>query len=112
MVSYEQMINGITTFFDKEVINKLTGTPRVLMGVGMGIALKNGRSIYDTLKESSVAKMLNLIDSNGNIDVETVYDELKKYTHRDNIEIEMPIIGTLRLNEGDVDKLFYYIKNN
>ena len=112
MVNYEQMVNGISTFIDKEVISKLIGTPKILMGVGIGIALKNSRSIYDTLKESSVAKMLNLVDSNGNIDVETIYDELKKYTHREIIEIEMPIVGTLKLNEGDIDKLFYYIKNS
>jgi hypothetical protein len=56
--------------------------------------------------------MLNIIDDTGLIDVETLYSEIKKQAERETINIDIPIIGVLSLNQNDIDKLYNYIINN
>ena len=112
MVSYKQLINGLTKYIDAELINQLTGNSRILLGIGAGVALKKSESIYDSLRNNSLIKMLNIIDDTGLIDVETLYSEIKKQAERETINIDIPIIGVLSLNQNDIDKLYNYIINN
>lgn len=112
MVTYEQFINGMTKFIDAEILNQLTGNSKILMGIGTGIALKKGENIFNNLKNNSIIKMLDLIDANGNIDIETLYEEVKKQARNEIIRLEIPMIGILKLNEEDIEKIYSYIKNS
>ena len=46
MVTYEQIINGLTKFIDSEILSQLTGNQKVLIGIGSGIVLKKGNAIF------------------------------------------------------------------
>lgn len=110
MVTYVQLINGLSRYIDNEIINKLTGNSKILLGIGSGIILKKGENIYKSLRENSVVKMLELIDKDGNIDIETIFEELRKQARKQPIEIDIPIIGILKLNEEDIAKLQTFVK--
>ena len=110
MVTYVQLINGLSRYIDNEIINKLTGNSKILLGIGSGIALKKGENIYKLLQENSIIKMLDLIDKDGNIDIETIFEELRKQARKQSIEIDIPIIGILKLNEEDITKLQTFVK--
>jgi hypothetical protein len=56
--------------------------------------------------------MLGLIDENGHIDIETLYEEAKKQAQKETIRIDIPLVGTLKLNGDDIEKLYSYIKNS
>ena len=112
MVTYQALVKGISTFIDKEILTKLSGTSKMLMGIGAGVAIKRSENIYEVLKNNSIMKMLGIIDQQGNIDIDILYEELKKQVEKEEIMLDIPVIGLLKLNAGDVDKLIYYIKNN
>ena len=112
MVTYEQLINGLSKFIDAEIISQLTGNSKVLLGIGAGIALKKGESLFNNLKNNSMIKMLNIINDEGHIDIETLYAEVKKQAQKEIIRLEIPMVGTLKLNDEDVEKLYSYIKNS
>lgn len=111
MVSYEQVINGLTKFIDSEIINQLTGNQKILLGIGTGVALRKIENIYNALKNNPMIKMLGIITDDG-IDIETLYEEAKKQAMKEVIRLDIPMIGTLKLNEEDVVKLYNYIKNS
>lgn len=110
MVTYTQLINGLSRYIDAEIINKLTGNSKLLLGVGVGIALKKGENIYKALQENTIIKMLDLIDKDGNIDIDTIIDELRKQARKQAIEIDIPVVGILKLNEEDITKLQNHVK--
>lgn len=112
MVTYGQIIDGLTKFIDFELISQLTGNQKILLGIGSGIALRKGENVYNTLRNNSVVKMLDIMDGEGRIDIETLYQEAKKQVEKEVIRLELPIIGTLKLNEEDIEKLYNYIKNS
>ena len=111
MVSYEQVTNGLTKFIDSEIINQLTGNQKILLGIGSGIALRKSENIYNGLRNNQIIKMLGIINDEG-IDIETLYEEAKKQAMKEVIRIDIPMIGTLKLNEEDIMKLYNYIKNS
>ena len=112
MVNYEQLINGVSKFIDSEIISQLTGNSKVFLGIGAGIALKKGETLYNNLKNHQMIKMLGIISEDGKIDIETLYEEAIKQARKEVIRVEIPMIGTLKLNDEDVEKLYSYIKNS
>lgn len=111
MVTYEQVINGLTKFIDNEIISQLSGNQKILLGIGAGVALRKGENLYNGLKNNSMIKMLGIINEDK-IDIETLYEEAKKQATKEVIRVEIPMIGILKLNEEDIEKLYGYIKNS
>lgn len=109
MVAYSKVINGITKFVDSEIINKLVGAPRWIIGTISGVALKKANNLYVGLKNNVWIKSMELVNEKDEIDVELIYEELKKQAQKGSIFINIPMAGELTLNEQDVDKLYSFI---
>lgn len=110
MYSYSQVVNGLSKYIDNEIVNKITGLQRWIIGTGVGVALSKGVNVFNNLKENEIIKMLDIIDKDDNIDIDTIYANLKKEAQKGAVTFNAPVIGALTLNETDVDKLYEYIK--
>jgi DNA-binding transcriptional regulator LsrR (DeoR family) len=110
MYEYSKVLNGITTYIDREIVDKINGWQKWVVGSGIGIAMSNSTNVFNELKKNQVVKMLGVIDKDDKIDVEKIYKELKKQAKKGAITFDVPLVGTMTLNEQDVDKLYQYIK--
>ena len=110
MVTYNQVVNGMTKYIDQEIINKIQGLPKWGLGAVSGIVLSKGANIFNTLKANPIIKMLEVIDENDMIDIDTIYTELRKQAEKGAAVINTPLIGTITLTKDDVDKLYHLIK--
>ena len=106
MVTYEQLVNGLTKFIDSEIVNQLTGNQKILLGIGSGVALRKSENIFNALKNNNIIKMLDIVNEEGHIDIETLYQETKKQVKKEVIRLDIPMIGMLKLNEDDIEKLY------
>ena len=111
MITYNKFISGLTQYIDVEIVGKLVGYPKWIFGTLAGVALSKATNIFNTLKENEMIKMLEIIDKDDNIDIDTLYTELKKQAHKGAITFDVPMLGSLTLTETDVDKVFHYMKN-
>lgn len=110
MYEYSKVLNGITTYIDREIVDKINGWQKWVVGSGIGIAMSNSTNVFNELKKNQVVKMLGVIDKDDKIDVEKIYKELKKQARKGAITFDVPLVGTITLNEQDVEKLYQYIK--
>lgn len=110
MVSYNRFIGGLTEYIDAEIIGKITGYQRWVYGTVIGVSLSKATNIFNMLKSNSFVKALELVDKDDNIDIDTLYNELKKQASKGAITFDVPMLGSLTLTEMDVDKLYNYIK--
>ena len=110
MVTYNQVVNGMAKYIDQEIINKIQGWQRWALGAGAGIMMTKGANIFNTLKANPVVKMLDVIDENDMIDIDTIYAELRKQAEKGSATFDAPMIGTITLTKDDVDKLYRLIK--
>jgi hypothetical protein len=110
MVTYNQVVNGMSRYIDQEIINKIQGLPRWGLGAVSGIALSKGTNIFNALKAHPIIKMLEVIDENDMIDIDTIYAELRKQAEKGAATFDAPMIGIITLTKDDVDKLYHLIK--
>ena len=111
MVTYNKFISGLTQYIDVEIVGKLVGYSKWIIGTLAGVALSKATNIFNVIKENETIKMLEIIDKDNNIDIDTIYAELKKQAHKGAITFDVPMLGSLTLTEVDVDKLYNYIKS-
>lgn len=110
MVTYNRFISGLTEYIDNEILVKITGYQKWLFGTIVGVSLSKATNIFNMLKSNSFVKALELVDKDDNIDVDTLYSELKKQASKGAVTFDVPMLGSLTLTEMDVDKLYNYIK--
>ena len=110
MVTYNQVVNGVAKYIDQEIINKIQGWQRWALGAGAGIMMNKGTNMFKAFKAHPVVKMLEVIDDNDMIDIDTIYAELRKQAEKGSATFDAPMIGTITLTKDDVDKLYRLIK--
>lgn len=110
MYEFSKVINGVAKYIDTEIVNKITGWQKWIVGGAAGIVLSNATNIFNQLKENEFVKMLSIIDENDLIDVDKIYQEMKKQAQKGAVTFNAPMIGAITLNEQDIDKLYNLIK--
>lgn len=111
MYEYSKVLNGITKYIDTEIVDKIEGWQKWVIGSGIGIALSNSTNLFNQLKDNEIVKMLGVINEENKIDIEKIYKEFKNQAKKGSISFEVPLVGTLTLNEQDVDKIYDFIRN-
>ena len=112
MYKYDKVIKGISNYIDNEILIKIQGWQKWVVGAGAGMLMSNASEVYNNLKTNEFIKLLGVIDeSNNTINVTRLYEEIRKQAQKTSVDVNIPMIGVLTLNESDVEKLYSYIKN-
>lgn len=111
MVNLQQIQSGIASYLDNELMPMLpqTGIERVLLGTGLSLLIKKNFNKINDLKEQPLVKAMGIFDEEGNVDLDTLRDEVKANMTNDGIKVEVPMIGGLTFKKDDIDKLYTYI---
>lgn len=108
MYHYREVIEGLVAYVDNELVPKMTGLNKWLFGTGAGIVASKGEHVFESLRHIELLHTLDLIEDER-INVECIYKELLRQAEKGHIEIEIPMIGTIKLDKSDVEKLYRYI---
>lgn len=111
MYEYNKVINGIAKYIDVEIVEKIQGWKKWVIGSGVGMVLSNSTDAFNKIKGNEFVKTFNIIDKNDKINVDMIYKEMKKQAKKSSVTFDVPMLGALTLNEHDVDKLYEFIKN-
>lgn len=111
MVSVDKIEKGIANYLDAEFMPQLqsNGVEKVIIGTAVSLFIRRSGVIIGGYKDNKVVKMLGIMDDDGNVDVETLAEELKKNISKEGFTIDIPILGILTFHKEDVDKLCDYI---
>jgi hypothetical protein len=109
MVNIEQVKQGFARYVDAEFTNKMTGINRWLVGGIAGIAILRAENIYNHLKDMPFIKMLDVVDENGMIDIDIIYNAFLDQARRGEAVIDMPMVGQTKFSEHDIEALYRYI---
>lgn len=111
MVTIKQIEDGIATYLDSELMPKLpnSGLEKVIVGTALSLFIRKSGTIIGGYKDNKAVQMLGVMDHEGNVDVDLVYEELKKNIPDNGVKIEVPIIGGMTFHKEDFEKLYEYI---
>ena len=113
MIPYTQVLRGLANYVDTEIVPKLSGGQRWIIGAGLGIAVNNrGKAIFESLKANPAIKLLDIISDDDMVDIDVIYSEVKKQAMQGPITFGLPFVGNITLTHEDVDKAYNLIKQN
>lgn len=111
MVKTSAISKGLVNFVDAEILPKMSGMQKWIVGAGVGVLSKKAETFLDDAMQHPLIKTLGIVDDNGHVDVETVFSELSKQASKTPATISIPMIGDIKLNADDVDSLYRHIMN-
>lgn len=107
MVSVDKIERGVANYVDKELMPQFQGggLEKVIVGTAVSLMIRKSGSIISGYKDNKFVQMLEIMDEKGNVDVNTLAEEIKKNVPKEGFVVDIPMIGTLTFHKEDIDKL-------
>ena len=109
-VTIDQAMRGAMRYADNEVIPHLPGGKGIGAGIMLALIMEGSREKILALRENPAVKMMQIFDEAGNIDLDKLYNAARPRFDGQKLPITVPIIGELRFDVSDLDKLYRYIQ--
>lgn len=108
-VTIDQAMRGAVRFADNEIIPHLPGGKGIGAGIALALIMDGGCSRILALREHPAVKLMQIMDEQGNIDLDRLYNAARpKFENK--LTVSVPFIGELKFDQNDVDKLYKYIQ--
>lgn len=110
MVTIDQAMRGVAQYADNEIIPHLPTGKGIGAGIALALIMDGGKSRILALKDHPAVQMMGIMDEDGNIDLDRLYNAARPRFDGQKLPVTVPIIGELRFDVGDLDKLYKYIQ--
>lgn len=109
MVSLHSIKIGVAKFLEEEVLSVLPPWQKVLFGTASALIIRNADNIMKTAIEMPLVKAMDIVQPDGSVDIQKVYSELHAQAERTPFTVDIPVIGSVKFNAADVEKLYKLI---
>ena len=110
MVTIDQAMRGVAQYADNEIIPHLPTGKGIGAGIALALIMDGGKSRILALKDHPAVQMMGIMDTDGNIDLDRLYNAARARMDGKKIPLTIPVIGELRFDVNDVDRLYKYIQ--
>ena len=110
MVTIDQAMRGVARYADNEIIPHLPTGKGIGAGIALALIMDGGKSRILALREHPAVQMMGVMDADGNIDLDRLYNAARPRVDGQKLPVMVPIIGELRFDVSDLDKLYRYIQ--
>lgn len=110
MVTIDQAMRGVAQYADNEIIPHLPTGKGIGAGIALALILDGGKNRILALKDHPAVQMMGIMDEDGNIDLDRLYNAARTRVDGKKIPWDIPIIGELKFDVNDVDRLYKYIQ--
>lgn len=110
MVTIDQAMRGVAKYADNEIIPHLPTGKGIGAGIALALIMDGGKNRILALKDHPAVQMMGIMDAEGNIDLDRLYNAARTQVDGKKIPLTIPVIGELRFDVNDVDRLYKYIQ--
>ena len=110
MVTIDQAMRGVAKYADNEIIPHLPTGKGIGAGIALALIMDGGKAQLLKLRENPAVQMMGIMDEEGNIDLDRLYNAARTRVDGKKIPLTIPVIGELRFDVNDVDRLYKYIQ--
>lgn len=110
MVNISQIQRGSARFVDEQIAPHFSGWQKAVVAGGAALLAANLPNIASTYAASPLIGALGVMDANGNVNIDALYNAFVPKLEGDKIPVTIPRIGTIKLGREELDLLVRYIK--
>lgn len=110
MVTIDQAMRGVAQYAENEIIPHLPTGKGIGAGIALALIMDGGKAQLLKLRENPAVQMMGVMDEAGNIDLDRLYNAARTRVDGKKIPLTIPVIGELRFDVNDVDRLYKYIQ--
>lgn len=109
-MTYERVIKGIVNYINENMYGGMTDWQEILARIAVARMNNKSDRLKALLRENIILKELDIIDENGDVDVEGLIKDIRQQiSEKGKISIDLPIFGKFTFTPSDVDTLHRYI---
>lgn len=113
MTTLVSVIEGVKEFANEELIMKMSGLGKWVVGAGVSMAMDNAVNTFNELKENPLIKALGIIHEDDTIDIDSLYAKMKEQAEKYGaVSLSIPMIGAVTIRAEDLDHLYMDIKKH
>lgn len=110
MITIDQAMRGVAQYADNEIIPHLPTGKGIGAGIALALIMDGGKSRILALKDHPAVQMMGIMDADGNIDLDRLYNAARSRVDGKKIPWDIPVIGELKFDVNDIDRLYKYIQ--
>jgi hypothetical protein len=105
-MQFEKVINGILKYINREILEKMNPWQEIVGRVVVGRFAENASALKQNLMQNGIVKTLCIIDADGNVDVDGLISSIRKEVEKKGaVEIDIPLVGKIKIIPSDLDVL-------
>lgn len=106
-MNFERVIDGINRYIEREIYSKMNDWQEIFAKIAIGRLVGNKDNLKATLQNNAVLQTFAIIDSEGNVDIDSLAMDLKnQIAQKGKMELDIPMFGKFVFTSSDVDKLY------
>lgn len=112
MYDLNQVIKGIRQYLESEMVNRISGIEKWVVGAGLSMLLDNGVNTFNALTENPLVQSMQIVNSDNEIDVDKLYKYFMEEARKSAVTFKAPLLGAITLKAEDIEKVYSYIKES
>lgn len=108
-VTIDQAMRGALRYADNEIIPHLPTGKGIAAGIALALIADGGKEQLLTLCKHPAIQLMQIMDDDGNVDIDRLYNAARPKLER-GLTVSIPMIGDLKFDQSDADKLLRHIK--
>lgn len=110
-MNFDRVVNGIMKYMDREIFANMNDWQEMLARIAVARLLGNTEQLKASIMSNPFVRTFAIVDENGNVDVDGLHRDIKEQVRaKGKLEFTIPMFGTFRFTEADIDRLYSTIK--
>lgn len=110
MISLDQAMRGAQRFAEQEVLPHLPTAQGIGAGIALTLIMDGNRDKLLALRDNAAVQMMGVMDADGNVDIDRLYNAARARFADKKLPVRIPLLGELKFDVSDVDKLYRYLQ--
>lgn len=105
MVPIEQVQRGAARYVEGEFLSKIPGWQRWAVGAAAAMVIDQIPKLIEPYRSNATVAAMGIIGPDG-IDIDKVYPYLRAQAEKGPVTFDTPMIGAVKLDASDVEKIY------
>lgn len=109
-MEFEKVVSGIIKYVNRVIIPTMNDWQKIGARLLLSRLTRSSSDIKRTLSSNAYIMAFGVMNNDGSVDIENLIKDIRGlFEETPVIEVNVPLYGSLKFNESDIDTIYKYI---